>query len=75
MYADVGVEVALSDGSMRMLESTQVTAKMWPRVKLVKFTLRSMKNDQLRIGSIWFRNLPDDESINIVCDVFEWQIA
>jgi hypothetical protein len=72
---DVLFEVALSDGSMRMLESTQVTAEMWPRVKLVKFTLRSMKNDQLRIGStFWFRNLPDEEGINIVREVFEWAV-
>jgi hypothetical protein len=58
-----------------MIDATRVTAAMWPRVALVKFTLRSMKNDQLRIGStFWFRNLSQEAGTNIVKVAFEWAL-
>jgi hypothetical protein len=73
---DVLFEVAVPGRRPVMLDATQVTAAMWPRVTLVKFTLRHMKNDQMRIGStFWFRNLPPREDcINIVRVAFDWAV-
>jgi hypothetical protein len=73
---DVLFEVEHPDGGSQMVDATQVTTAMWPRVTLVKFTLRSMKNDQLRIGStFWFRNMPNEEGTNIVKVAFEWAVT
>jgi hypothetical protein len=72
---DVLFEVTQPGGGSRMIDATQVSADMWPRVALVKFTLRSMKNDQLRIGStFWFHNHPNEEGTNIVKVAFDWAI-
>jgi hypothetical protein len=72
---DVLFELTLPSGKTAMMDATRVTADMWQYVTLVKFTLRSMKNDQLRIGStFWFRNLPDEPGMNIVKATFEWAL-
>lgn len=73
---DVLFEVQQADGSLKMVDAINIRAWMWPRVTLVKFTLRSMKNDQLRIGStFWFRNMPGETGINIVQVAFDWAVT
>ncbi len=72
---DVLFEVQNSDGGTDMIDATKITLEAWPRVVLVKFTLRSMKNDKLRIGStFWFRNMPEEAGINIVKVAIYWAI-
>ncbi len=73
---DVLFEITVPGRRPVMLDATQVTAAMWPRVTLVKFTLRHMKNDQMRIGStFWFRNLPTENlRVNIVRVAFDWAV-
>lgn len=59
-----------------LIPAHQVKAALWPRVTAVKFTLRSMKNDTMRIGSVfWFQNLAQSEGTNIVRVVFDWAVA
>jgi hypothetical protein len=71
---DVLFEVNIN-GSKSFVPSHAVEASMWPHVSLVKFILRSAKNDKMRIGSIfWFKNLSDVEGINIVRSTFEWAV-
>jgi hypothetical protein len=56
-----------------MVESFLVTPDMWSQVSLVKFILRSAKNDKLRVGStFWLRNEPSECGLNVVQAVFEW---
>jgi hypothetical protein len=55
--------------------ASQVTASMWSKVKTVKFTLRSAKNDGMRTGSVfWFTNFPERIGINIVKVAFDWAV-
>ena len=57
------------------LESWQLKPEMWNQVRLVKFILRSAKNDTERTGStFWSRNRQDPGGINIVKVVFDWAI-
>jgi hypothetical protein len=74
---DVLFEVAsLTGEESEFVPSHKVTADMWPRVITVKITLRSMKNDQSRVGSaFWFSNLPEiNDTTNIVRVLFEWAV-
>jgi hypothetical protein len=49
---------------------------MWPRVLLVKLSLRHMKNDKLRVGSsFWYKNHRGrHHTVNIVQIVFDWAV-
>lgn len=48
---------------------------MWEHVNLVKYNLRSAKNDEDRTGSIfWSRNQKEVGGINIVKVAFDWAI-
>ena len=44
-----------------------MSQELWPTVRVVRFHLRSMKNDELRTGSVfWFKNLQQEGGVNIV---------
>jgi hypothetical protein len=74
LAADVLFEV-IRDGQRVMVESFLVTMDMWPHITLVKFILRSAKNDKLRVGStFWLRNAPSESGLNVVQAVFEWSL-
>jgi hypothetical protein len=74
LAADVLFEV-VRNGQRSMVESFLVTADMWRHVTLVKFILRSAKNDKLRVGStFWLRNEPSESGLNVVQAVFEWSL-
>jgi hypothetical protein len=74
LAADVLFEV-VRDGQRMMVESFLVTADMWRHVTLVKFILRSAKNDKLRVGStFWLRYEPSESGLNVVHAVFEWSL-
>jgi hypothetical protein len=73
--ADVLFELTDAVGQRSMVESFLVSADMWPRVTLVKFILRSAKNDKYRIGStFWYRNEPQAAGQNVVRMVFLWAL-
>lgn len=73
---DVEFEVG-SDTDSVFFDASEVRAHMWPHVLTVKFTLRSAKNDKLRMGSVfWFRNIASYSLsvINVVKTAFEWAL-
>jgi hypothetical protein len=71
--ADVLFELSDAEGRRWMVESFLVTSDMWPRVSLIKFILRSAKNDKFRMGtSFWFRNEAKAAGQNIVRIIFLW---
>jgi hypothetical protein len=55
---DVWFEFIDKDGNRVMVESYLMIAEMWDNVSLVKFVLRSAKNDKLRVGSTGSRTSP-----------------
>jgi hypothetical protein len=72
---DVTFEVDTLKAGRVWYESWQVTPQMWSQVKLVRFNLRSAKNDSDRTGSVfWSRNQHDTGGINIVKVAFDWAI-
>ncbi len=73
---DVWFEVE-HEGQLSMFDASEVSPQMWPFVKLVRFTLRSAKNDKMRMGSVfWYKNIPDNTTlgINIVKVAFDWAL-
>ena len=75
LACDVLFELRQDNGESVWFDATEVRADMWPRVLLIKFILRSAKNDRLRMGSVFFfRNLAAYSStqINIVQVFFDW---
>jgi hypothetical protein len=71
--SDVWFELIDKDGNRVMVESYLVIAEMWDNVSLVKFVLRSAKNDKLRVGStFWFKNEPSENGVNVVEIIFTW---
>jgi len=72
---DVLFEVTHDNGESVWFNASEVTVGMWPWVTLIKFTLRSAKNDRLRMGSVFFfRNLASYSpgEFNIVRVCFDW---
>jgi hypothetical protein len=71
--SDVWFEITSKDGVRTLVESFLVLPAMWSEVTLVKFVLRSAKNDSLRVGStFWFKNEPDEAGVNVVEIIFTW---
>jgi hypothetical protein len=75
---DVWFEVGRASGiGSELICACDVRPEMWPRVTLVKFTLRDAKNDKYRVGStFWYRNRTGlaNCSVNIVQTIFDWAI-
>jgi hypothetical protein len=77
LVADVWFEVANATGTgSEFICACDVTAAMWSNVRLVKMSLRHMKNDRLRVGSsFWYKNqCGENSSVNIVKTVFDWAV-
>jgi hypothetical protein len=77
MAKDVLYEVAseLEGHPAEFIPSFRVKQEMWSRVKVVKITLRSAKNDVMRAGNtFWLTNLETTQYINIVKVLFDWSI-
>jgi hypothetical protein len=71
--SDVWFEITNKDGVRTLVESFLIVPAMWSEVTLVKFVLRSAKNDSLRVGStFWFKNEPDAAGVNVVEIIFTW---
>ena len=71
---DVNFEIQRDDGTPVMVNASQVTAQMWPRVLQVRFTLRHMKNDKFRMGNtFWYINQVD-AAVNIAQVAFDWAV-
>ena len=72
---DVQFEVTLPNGQVGMYDASEVELWMWEHVTLIKFSLRSAKNDKLRMGHVfWYRNRLGCSGINIVKECFDWEI-
>ncbi len=75
---DVQFELSPPDGSAYFVDASEVCDQMWKDVSLVRFTLRSAKNDKMRMGSVfWFRNLTSlgaSLQINVVKVAFDWAV-
>ena len=71
---DVTFEVR-TDRGLIWYESWEVKAYMWEHVTLVKYNLRSAKNDADRTGNVfWSRNQREVGGINIVKVAFDWAV-
>lgn len=71
---DVQFELQQGSGTVWQ-DATEVHPDQWPLVRVVRFHLRSMKNDELRTGSVfWFKNLQQEGGVNIVRVTFDWAV-